>query len=329
MDDSKTDRGGFRKGEVPLKRALQLADYLQNQLLSIAERAVVVGSVLRRKPVVGDIDLLILPKDLDQTIRALESEGFKGDNRIMRKMADGILVEIYIAHREKELGALKLYTTGDIMFVRKMRERAREFGLELTQYGLFNRKTRKLFMESPYERDFFEVLEVPWVPAPERNTPDPSRPALGDRYLPPQEWSPLWKKMTKAPNKELFKGVIWDLTPWRTPDYQDEGKSVWYGPDGKDGQEASVILYQDGGWAFGQYTGVEGVIDNPPALILSTFTFISFEELQRAVMEKSMTEVPVDAFERASDAWAPFAAAAGAVKLSYYGGQEEWIDQLP
>lgn len=329
MDDSKTERGGFKKGAVPLSRALQLAEGLQNQLLHIAQRATIVGSVLRRNPIVGDIDILILPRDLDETMQALKTEGFVGDSRIMRKMVSGILVEIYIAHKENELGALKLYTTGDIVFVRGLRETARDFGLELTPYGLFVRGSHETFLESPYERDFFEVLGVPWVPPTKRIVKE-TGPSLGDRQLPPKEWSPFWKRMTQAPKgKKMFSGVLWDLTPWRAPDVQNEGRAIWYGPEGIGGEDASVIMYQEGGWAFGEYKGVEGMVENPPSPILSIFTFVSFEDLHRAVMEKSMVDVPLDAFQRSPEAWAPFAAAVGAVKIAYYGGQEEWVERLP
>ena len=343
MDDSKTERGGFVKGSVPLARARALAESLQNQLLGIAERASITGSVLRRKPVVGDVDLLILPKDIPRALAALEADGFRGDFRIMRKMISGILVEIYIAHRENELGALKLYTTGDIVFMRDMREKAREFGLELTQYGLYERDSQKVFMESPYERDYFEVLDVPWLPPEKRNFEAKGRPMMGDRYvppdefeklmrktassLPPKEWSPFWKKM-KTPQK-MFKGVEWDLKPWRSPDLQDEGKMVWYGPAGREGDEAAAIMYQDGGWAFGQYTGVVGLIDNPPGPILSTWTFLSFDELRDAILEKAMTEMRSGVFERHPDTWARWAASVASVKLAYSGGSEEFVETLP
>lgn len=338
MDDSKTERAGFRKGAVPLKDAQRLAEHLQSQLLQIAERAVVTGSVLRKVPVVGDVDLLILPRHLDDTLRALEGEGFKGDDRIQRKVFGGILVEIYIAHRREELGALKIYTTGDPYFVKSMREAARDFGLELTPYGLYERGSHKPLLESPYEKDFFETLGLPWT-APEDRTvrektspvPRPAHgPSMGDRFLPPMEWSPFWKKMTTPPKgKKMFPGVEWDMVPWRAPDVETEGRKIWYGPEGVGGEDASVILYQDGGWGFGEYKGVDGLIENPPEPILSIWTFVAFEDLARAVLEKSMVEVPLDAFERAPDAWASFAAAVGAVKIAYYGGKEEWVNRLP
>lgn len=330
MDESKTERAGFQKGRIPLKDAQRLAEHFQNQLHQIAERVAITGSVLRKAPVVGDVDLLILPKDLDQTLRALADEDFKGDDRIQRKVFGNILVEIYIAHREKELGALKLYTTGDISFVRNMREAARDFGLELTPYGLYVRESHEPFLESPYERDYFETLGLPWTPPDQRGAKKEAKPSLGDRHLPPMEWSPFWKKMTTPPKgKKMFEGVVWDMVPWRAPDFEDEGKKVWYGPEGIGGEDASVIMYQDDGWAFGEFKGVEGMIENPPEPILSIFTFVTFEDLARALLEKSQVEVPIDAFHRSPDAWAGFAAVVGAVKIAYYGGQEEFVSRLP
>jgi hypothetical protein len=332
VDDSKTERAGFRKGRVPLKEAQRLAEHFQNQLYQIAERVSITGSVLRKAPFVGDVDLLIFPRDLDKTMKAFQDEDFKGDDRIQRKVFGGILVEIYIAHRERELGALKLYTTGDIYFVRMMREAARDFGLELTPYGLYERGSHKPVLESPYERDYFQLLGMPYTTPENRTTHEkvgPS-PSLGDRHLPPMEWSPFWKKMTTPPKgKKMFPGIEWDLVPWRAPDFEDEGKKVWYGPEGIGGEDASVIMYQDGGWTFGEYKGVTGLIENPQEPILSIWTFVSFEDLARAILEKSMVEVPLDAFQRSPDAWASFAAVVGAVKIAYYGGTEEFVSRLP
>ena len=127
----------------------------------------------------------------------------------------------------------------------------------------------------------------------------------------------------------MFKGVDWDLLPWRMPDAESEGRLVWYGPAGKEGDEAAVLMYQDGGWAFGQYTGVIGLIDNPPAPILSTWTFISYDDLHQAILEKALIDVPVDALERAADTWARWAAMVASVKLAYFGGTEEFVETLP
>lgn len=330
MDESKTERGGFVKGKVPLEKALHVAGRVERQLLDFCPRVSITGSVLRRKPVVGDVDVLALPADFKAFLQALKAQGFRGDDRITRKMVDGVLVEVYIAHHEKEMGALKLYTTGDIPFVREFRHRARDIGLELTPYGLYERDTHEPLLESPYERDYFEMLGIPWTAPEDRNTPQEGQHAkMGDRYLPPKEWSPFWKKMTSPRKKEIFPGVSWDFRRWRNPDAESEGRMTWYGPAGREGDEAAVLLFQDGGWGFGQYTGVAGLIDDAPAPILSTWTFLSYKELQEAILEKQGIEVPVDALERAADVWAPWAAAVASTKLAYYGGQEEFVESLP
>jgi hypothetical protein len=330
VDESKTDRGGFQKGAVPLEQALELALTTKNQLLDWAEKVEIVGSVRRMKPVVGDIDLLIYPVHQKSFLKALQSEGYKGDSRVMRKMVDGILVEIYIAHRMKEFGALTLYLTGDRDFVYGVRAHARTLGFELSPYGLFERRTQKLLLESPYEGVFFDVLVLPETPPEERYVKETEGPSLGNGHLPPKEWSPYWKRVTSGgPSREMFHGVLWDFRPWRAPDVQSGNRSIWYGPDGKDGTEATVLMYQDGGWAFGEFTGVAGVIDNPPEPILSTWTFVTFEELARAVREKAMIEIPTTYFSRNPHAWGPYAAAVGSVKISNSGGQEEWTSTLP
>lgn len=329
MDDSKIEHTRFRKGAIPLDQALPVAEEYRERMLEIASAALIVGSVLRRKEIVGDIDILILPKNVARAMMALEAQGFRGDSRIQRKMVNNILVEIYLAHSRKEMGGLQVYLTGDIEFVREMRDVARDQGWDLTPYGLFERGINKPVLQSPDERDLFDALGVPWTPPEARTTREGVSPSLGDRYIPPKEWSPFWKKMTQPSKKPLFPNISWDLGPWRAPDFQDEGKMVWYGSGGRQGTEGAVILYQDGGWSFGQFTHTQGLIANAPSAILSVWTFVSYDELARAVLEKSMVEIPIDAFERAPDAWAGFAAAIGAVKVGYYGGKEEFVDRLP
>jgi hypothetical protein len=315
MDDSLTEQAGFRKGEVPIEKAVGIAEAAQRRLMADSEAVLIVGSVRRQEPLAGDVDLLVLPKDLHRMLRALEKEGFKGTDRMQRKMVNGVLLELYLAHSANEMGALELFTTGDRSFMDHMRSVAREQHWTLDRYALLDDQG-KTILQSPDERDYFDALGVAWLAPEERSS---------------------WRKERPSPSMgagkrqqgELFPGIKWDFTPFRPPDREDEGKMIWYGPAGPGGREASLIRYRTGGWSYTEYSSVEGRAPHAPAPIVSVTTVVTYADLQQAELEKSQIEIPRSALERSPDAWARFAAVIGAVRIGLYGGQMKWVDQLP
>lgn len=60
------------KQRWPLKEALIIAETLANVLELRCERILIAGSIRRRKPEVGDIELLYIPRFEDRAIDLLE-----------------------------------------------------------------------------------------------------------------------------------------------------------------------------------------------------------------------------------------------------------------
>lgn len=147
---------------VPLHEAAELADLIVREIAPYSEYLLVAGSIRRARPQIGDVDLVVLPKDLDELLEALDRLGFHGGNRIQRKSMEGLPVEIYIAHHQEELGALSLYATGDRIWNIALRRKAQKKGWTLNQYGLFDARTLKPVLQSAFEGDFLEALNLPW-----------------------------------------------------------------------------------------------------------------------------------------------------------------------
>lgn len=150
------------KVRIPLEEADEIADYYADILAPYCQYLIVAGSVRRRRPEVGDIEFVALPNDLDELLDVLDGGGFRGGKRIMRKLDDGLLIEVYIAHKPEELGAMSLAVTGDRQLNVAMRKKAKDRGLTLNQYGLWDARTMKRYLQSVYEGDFFKALGMPW-----------------------------------------------------------------------------------------------------------------------------------------------------------------------
>jgi DNA polymerase/3'-5' exonuclease PolX len=168
------------KKTVPLKVGDEIAARVEEDLAPFVDAAVIAGSVRRRRPEVGDVELVVLPKDLDDLLSHLQEIGFSGGNRIQKgvvhagpgKYAARVPVEIYIAHKPEEMGAMLFMYTGDFVHNISMRSIAKRRGWKLDQYGIWDAKTGKPLLQSPDERDFYDFLGVDWHDPEDRSFKD-------------------------------------------------------------------------------------------------------------------------------------------------------------
>jgi DNA polymerase (family 10) len=118
---------------------------------------------------VGDIEFVVLPKNLGEFLDFLkEAGGFSGGERKqVGRVGKDFPVEIYIAHDPKELGGLVFMYTGDFTFNIAMRMKAKKRGLKLNQYGIW--QGAKPVLQSEDEVDFFEFLGVRYHEPEERS----------------------------------------------------------------------------------------------------------------------------------------------------------------
>lgn len=165
--------GRREKKTVPLKKGDRIAkEMLNNFLAPHVQSALIAGSVRRRRPQIGDVELVVLPKDLGSFIGFLEKRGWMGGDRIRKKMVANVPVELYLAHKPEELGAMLFMYTGDFQHNIAMRAIAKRQGWKLDQYGIWDVKTGKPLLQSPDEREFYDFLGVDWHDPEERSFKD-------------------------------------------------------------------------------------------------------------------------------------------------------------
>lgn len=175
------------KKRVPIAQATKIAKQIERRLGPLSDTLILVGSIRRKRPEIGDIEFVVLPNGWDRGDEALEEFadalrdlGYTTGPSIRKatKIFRGIKIEIYIAHDPKELGGLVFMYTGDFQFNIAMRRKAKRMGYRLNQYGIFDQEGNPV-LQSPDEREFFDFLGVDYHWPEERSvatrTPEEKR----------------------------------------------------------------------------------------------------------------------------------------------------------
>jgi DNA polymerase lambda len=178
------------------KRPLNLGDAMiyfglfKLKLSPFYEQIAVCGSIRRKKTIVNDIDIAVIPKDIEKFWEECKKElgtpilggkvivNKKGVKKIDLKgqwvvairgflgTTREILIDIYIA-RPECWDAFMLFLTGSAKTNKRMRAVAKARGLALSQYGLTDRKTGTLIGDQS-ERDIYKTLGLDWQEPEER-----------------------------------------------------------------------------------------------------------------------------------------------------------------
>ncbi len=142
----------------------------------------VAGSFRRRKETVGDVDLLVIAKDTAAVMEHFTAYGdvktvvLAGDTKGTVILKSGIQVDLRILPA-KSYGAALQYFTGSKEHAVKVRQRAVERGLRLSEYGVFEVEQGKEPAEDeerdPWagrmvagrtEEEVYAALGLPWIP---------------------------------------------------------------------------------------------------------------------------------------------------------------------
>lgn len=147
------------KSKMPLAEAQRLGIQLQTELLEMAgmEWAMVCGSIRRRRPEVGDIDVVVIG-NLDR----LRNPGLPW------RYVDGGAKKCTLDYHGRQvnvlcsdiagLGAAVLYFTGNATFNLIMRRKAKAKGWKLNEYGLWDGDKRIASDES----EIMKMLGLEW-----------------------------------------------------------------------------------------------------------------------------------------------------------------------
>ncbi len=142
---------------ITVKEATRIANKLRRHSIMCE----VAGAHRRGLPSEHDVDVVVVPKDLDRFKAALAKISdceVSGGNARMACVIDGIPVDITIT-TEKSFGAAMAFFTGSRMFNIHMRAVAKRRGLTLNEKGVFKGAT---MIAGADEKKVFEACGVSW-----------------------------------------------------------------------------------------------------------------------------------------------------------------------
>lgn len=153
---------------MQLARAQKIAEEIQKRLSPYCSRIQVAGSVRRKKPVVNDIDFVLIPSDpwnLQHEIAGMGQVKMSG-TKITRVMVGSVQVDFYFA-TEETWATLLLIRTGSAENNIKLCSLAKKKGWHLAASGegLFNENSQRIAGDT--EQSIYEALELPYQ-EPER-----------------------------------------------------------------------------------------------------------------------------------------------------------------
>ncbi len=180
IEQFRQHRSRFKLVEADLLVA-PLLEYLRES--PEIERLEVAGSYRRRVETVGDIDLLAIASDADAVMERFTSYPkvtqvqMSGSTRGRVSLQSGLEVDLRIL-TEPSYGAALVYFTGSKEHNIKLRKRAIERGLRLSEYGVFREEgddQQESGERDPWagelvagrsEKQVYAAVELPWI-APE------------------------------------------------------------------------------------------------------------------------------------------------------------------
>lgn len=174
---------------LPLARAQQLANAIRDELAPGCARIEIAGSIRRRKPEVGDIEIVAIPKRsgglfddqsaLDPLLAALEGTGrfvrIKGGDKYKQYevVKAGVKLDLFLCEPET-WGWIFMLRTGPEDFTKRLVLAEQHGGcrpdhISFREGRLWRRvetpghMTRDVPLDTPEERDVFEALGMKWV----------------------------------------------------------------------------------------------------------------------------------------------------------------------
>jgi DNA polymerase (family 10) len=119
----------------------------------------IVGSIRRGLDEVHDVDILVFgdPRDAKEVAQAMRCGAKRGSF-----LLDGVQVDVIHVPDEQSLGGMLLHFTGSKNHNIVMRCAAKERGLKLNEYGLWNRETGAR-ISADSEKELFAALDMEYV----------------------------------------------------------------------------------------------------------------------------------------------------------------------
>ena len=158
-----------QSGRIPIGTARPIAESLLQRLRQAPDvaKAEMAGSLRRWRETVGDLDLIVGATDPDAVMQAVRQfpeiariKG-QGETKFSAELVDGLRVQLWV-HPPERFGTALQYATGSQAHNVRLRERALDLGLSLSEHG-FKRSDGKEILWAE-EAEVYQRLGLPWIP---------------------------------------------------------------------------------------------------------------------------------------------------------------------
>jgi len=163
---------------IPLDKARRYADQLVDQLTPYSHRIAIAGSIRRCRPVVHDIDLVLVPKDITALKKRCTQRCItlaNGDRNFSIQATNGLQIDIFFAHLgRKELfqqipsnwGSILLCRTGSKQHNQRIALAAKAQGKRWAPYiGIVDKDGR---IAAETEAALYAALNLPFLEPEQR-----------------------------------------------------------------------------------------------------------------------------------------------------------------
>lgn len=163
---------GKGKKRYPLREILPIANRIKKRLEKVKgiKKVDLAGSIRRKLPTIGDIDILACGKnskimDIFTEMSEVKRILAKGSTKSMIVLKNGIQVDLRLI-KEEGYGAALLYFVGNKPYNIHMREIARKKGMKLSEYGLFKGNR---YIAGRTEKEVYKKLGLKYTKPEKRN----------------------------------------------------------------------------------------------------------------------------------------------------------------
>jgi DNA polymerase (family 10) len=142
--------------KITLKEAQKLGNELTKELSPYIEKSMIAGSIRRECEEIGDIDIVIIPKEsLFDNIDNIIDVTSGGQKKIFGEYK-GRPINLFFTD-EKSWGAQLMTSTGPAQYNIRKRFLVKRKGLKLSEYGLFDRNSGE-YISGRTETDIYVSL---------------------------------------------------------------------------------------------------------------------------------------------------------------------------
>ncbi|MBI2372403.1 MAG: hypothetical protein HYV07_00255 [Deltaproteobacteria bacterium] len=218
-----------RAGRQPLADALALGEQFARALAGApgVERAILAGSARRRKPSVGDLDVLVAADEAAPILDALTGRSDvkrvlrKGDNRASVLLETGRQLDV-VVRPPSSFGAALHYFTGSQQHNIYLRARGNRLQLKISDKGIFRRSDESLINSAATEALVFAAVGLPFIPPELRENTGELEAAAAGRLPELVEEAHLEGELVERSDRELLLGLArlgrrWAIV-FRAPD---------------------------------------------------------------------------------------------------------------